>query len=71
MVTRPDGAFRRGLGSCRGAGPRAVLAVSIDKKQPQPLEDAYAIAFAYRLVAATPEYLNMKWSEYLRQQQAP
>jgi len=38
---------------------RTVLAVSIGRKTPQALKDAYPIAFSYRVVAATADYLNI------------
>ena len=37
-----------------------VLAVSIGKKTPQPIKDAYPIDFSYRLVAATSNYLEIQ-----------
>lgn len=40
------------------AGP--VLKVNIGKKEAQPLDDAYPIDFAYRLAAATPDYLEVQ-----------
>jgi hypothetical protein len=39
---------------------RTVLAVSIGRKTPQSLKDAYPIAFSYRVVAATADYLNIQ-----------
>jgi hypothetical protein len=47
---------------CRAASSPAgaVLAVSIGKKYSQPLEDAYPLELRYRLVAATPEYLEIQ-----------
>jgi len=39
---------------------RTVLAVSIGRKTPQALKDAYPIAFSYRVVAATAKYLNIQ-----------
>lgn len=39
---------------------RTVLAVSIGRKTPQPLKDAYPIAFSYRVAAATAHYLNIQ-----------
>lgn len=35
----------------------ATLMVSVGKKNPQPLKDAFALEFDYRVVAATPAYL--------------
>lgn len=37
-----------------------VLTVSIGKKTPQPVEDAYPLAFSYRALAATPNYLKIR-----------
>jgi hypothetical protein len=37
-----------------------VLAVSIGKKTPQSIKDAYPIEFSYRVVAATPKYLEIE-----------
>ncbi len=37
-----------------------VLAVSIGKKTPQPIKDAYPIEFSYRVVAATSNYLELR-----------
>jgi hypothetical protein len=39
-----------------------VLMVSIGKKTPQPIEDAYPIEFLYRVAAATPKYLEIQLS---------
>jgi len=39
---------------------RTVLAVSIGRKTPQSLKDAYPIAFSYRVAAATADYLNIQ-----------
>lgn len=39
---------------------RTVLAVSIGRKTPQSLKDAYPIAFSYRVVTATADYLNIR-----------
>jgi hypothetical protein len=36
-----------------------VLAVSIGKKYDQPLDEAYRVEFAYRVAAATPDYLEV------------
>lgn len=36
------------------------LRVSIGKKSPQPVEDAYPLEFVYRVVAATPKYLETR-----------
>lgn len=37
-----------------------VLAVSIGKKTPQPIKDAYPIEFSYRVVAATSNFLEIQ-----------
>lgn len=37
-----------------------VLTVSIGKKTPQPVQDAYSLEFIYRAVAATPNYLKIR-----------
>ncbi len=37
----------------------SVLRVYIGKKHDQPLDDAYRVDFAYRVVAATPDYLKI------------
>lgn len=39
-----------------------VMMVSIGKKTPQPVEDAYPIAFLYRVAAAKPTYLEIQMS---------
>ena len=39
---------------------RTVLNVTIGKKYDQPLEDAYRVDFAYRVAAATKEYLQVQ-----------
>lgn len=38
----------------------SLLAVSIGKKTYQPLEDAYRVEFGYSVVAATPEYFDVR-----------
>ncbi len=47
---------------CRAVseGPRTTLQVSIGKKTEQALDDAFRVSFAYRLAAATPEYLAVQ-----------
>lgn len=47
---------------CRAstAGQGVVLNVSIGKKYDQPLDEAYRVAFAYRVAAQTPNYLQVK-----------
>jgi hypothetical protein len=47
---------------CRAsaAGPEAVLDVSIGKKYDQPLDKAYRVAFAYRVAAQAPNYLQVR-----------
>jgi hypothetical protein len=37
-----------------------ALEVSIGKKTPQPVKDAYPLAFSYRVVAATSKYLEIE-----------
>lgn len=47
---------------CRAASSQAptVLTVYIGKKTPQPVKDAYPLEFAYRLGAATSQYLEIR-----------
>jgi hypothetical protein len=47
---------------CRAstAGREAVLNVSIGKKYDQPLDEAHRVAFAYRVAAQTPNYLQVR-----------
>jgi 1-acyl-sn-glycerol-3-phosphate acyltransferase len=46
---------------CRGtAGPAAALDVRIGRKYDQPLASASQLQFAWRAVAATPEYLDVE-----------
>lgn len=47
---------------CRAsvAGPAGVLNVSIGKKFDQPLDEAYPMAFAYRVAAQAPNYLQLR-----------
>jgi len=47
---------------CRAsmAGQEAVLNVSIGRKYDQPLDEAYRLAFAYRVAAQTPNYLQVR-----------
>ena len=49
---------------CRAATDSngSVLQVNIGKKYDQPLEEAYRVDFAYRVAAATPEYLKITLS---------
>jgi hypothetical protein len=49
---------------CRAAttGQGVVLNVNIGKKYDQPLEDAYRLAFAYRVAAQTSNYLQVRLS---------
>jgi hypothetical protein len=49
---------------CRAttAGQGDVVNVSIGKKYDQPLEDAYRLAFAYRVAAQTSNYLQVRLS---------
>ena len=46
---------------CRAssAGQETLLNVSIGKKYDQPLDKAYRVAFAYRVAAQTPNYLQV------------
>jgi hypothetical protein len=44
------------------SGQGNVLDVMIGKKYDQPLKDAYRVVFAYRVVAQTTEYLQIKLS---------
>lgn len=41
---------------------KTVMMVSIGKKTPQPVEDAYPIEFVYRVAAVTPQYLEIQLS---------
>ncbi len=47
---------------CRAstAGPGGVLDVGIGRKYDQPLDKAYRVDFAYRVVADTPNYLKVR-----------
>lgn len=47
---------------CRaqGDGSPAVLEVSIGKKTPQEIKDAYKLAFDFRLVSATPDHMAVQ-----------
>jgi hypothetical protein len=47
---------------CRAStpGPEAVLSVGIGRKYDQPLDKAYRVAFAYRVAAQTPNYLQVR-----------
>ena len=46
---------------CRaGVGPGKTLSLNVGRKFDQPVEDAYALEFAYRLVATTPDYLQVQ-----------
>lgn len=47
---------------CHAATDKAgsALSVSIGKKYAQPLDDAYQVEFAYRVAAATPNYLEVQ-----------
>jgi len=47
---------------CRASTDRAgtVLAVSIGRKTYQPLDEAYRVEFAYRVAAASPDFLEIQ-----------
>jgi hypothetical protein len=47
---------------CRASADnaRTVLEVGIGKKVDQPVADAYRVEFAYRVIAATPDYLGVQ-----------
>lgn len=45
---------------CRAAAGGSVLNVSVGKKTEQPLEDAYAVAFSYRVAAQSETYLQVR-----------
>ncbi len=46
---------------CRaGAGTPKMLSLSVGRKFDQPIEDAYTLEFAYRVVATSPEYLQVQ-----------
>ena len=47
---------------CRASAGKVatVLAVSIGRKFDQPLDEAYRVEFAYRVAAATPDYLAVQ-----------
>lgn len=49
---------------CRAAATPAgdVINVSIGKKHDQPLDEAYRVVFAHRIVARTPDYLQVTLS---------
>ena len=49
------------VSQCRfsGAAPGETLQLAIGSKYDRPLEQAYRLAFAYRLVAAQPDYLHV------------
>jgi hypothetical protein len=49
---------------CRAStiNQQSMLNVSIGKKYDQPLDDAYPVAFAYRVTAKTPAYLRVQLS---------
>jgi len=48
---------------CRaGSGTPKTLNLSVGRKFDQPVEDAYALNFAYRVVAATNDYLQVQLS---------
>ena len=45
---------------CRvGGGTPKVLSLNVGRKFDQPIEDAYALDFLYRVVATTPDYLQV------------
>ena len=44
---------------CRAGTPKS-LSLSVGRKFDQPIEDAYALEFVYRVVATTPEYLQVQ-----------
>ena len=46
---------------CRaGGGAGKTLSLNVGRKFDQPIEDAYALEFAYRLVATAPDYLQVQ-----------
>ena len=48
---------------CRaGSGATKMLNLSVGRKFDQPIEDAYQLDFAYRVVAATSDYLQVQLS---------
>jgi hypothetical protein len=48
---------------CRAsAGTPKALTLHVGRKFDQPIEDAYQLEFAYRVVAATPDYLQVQLS---------
>jgi hypothetical protein len=48
---------------CRaGSGTAKTINLSVGRKFDQPIEDAYALNFAYRVVAAPPDYLQVQLS---------
>jgi hypothetical protein len=48
---------------CRaGSGTPKTINLSVGRKFDQPIEDAYALNFGYRVVAATPDYLQVQLS---------
>jgi hypothetical protein len=44
------------------SGTPKKVNLSVGRKFDQPIEDAYALGFSYRVVAATPEYLQVQLS---------
>ena len=44
---------------CRVGAGRKVLDLSVGRKFDQPLEDAYALAFTFRVAASTPDYFQV------------
>jgi hypothetical protein len=56
MILHLNTKYCRASTNARGS----VLNVSIGKKHDQPVEDAYRVAFAYRVAAQTPDYLQVR-----------
>ena len=47
---------------CRANGTTKLLSLNVGRKFDQPIEDAYELEFAWRVAAATPDYLNVQLS---------
>ena len=47
---------------CRANGVTKLLSLNVGRKFDQPIEDAYELEFAWRVAAATPDYLNVQLS---------
>jgi hypothetical protein len=43
-----------------GTGPAKTLSLNVGRKFDQPIEDAYALEFVYKVVATSPDYLQVQ-----------